>query len=49
MMAQEQVEVEFREELAQLQQNANNRHSKNPAMQQNPQFPTTDYASFYES
>ena len=37
MMAQEQVEVEFREELAQLQQ-MQQQAQQNPAMQQNPQF-----------
>ena len=37
MMAQEQVEVEFREELMQLQQ-MQQMAQQNPAMQQNPQF-----------
>ena len=37
MMAQEQIEVEFREELAQLQQ-MQQMAQQNPAMQQNPQF-----------
>jgi ribosomal protein S30 len=37
MMAQEQIEVEFREELMQLQQ-MQQQAQQNPAMQQNPQF-----------
>jgi len=37
MMAQEQVEVEFREEMMQLQQ-MQQMAQQNPAMQQNPQF-----------
>ena len=37
MMAQEQIEVEFREELQQLQQ-MQQMAQQNPAMQQNPQF-----------
>jgi len=37
MMAQEQVEIEFREELMQLQQ-MQQQAQQNPAMQQNPQF-----------
>ena len=37
MMAQEQIEVEFREELMQLQQ-MQQMAQQNPAMQQNPQF-----------
>ena len=37
MMAQEQVEVEFREEMMQLQQ-MQQMIQQNPAMQQNPQF-----------
>ena len=37
MMAQEQVEVEFREEMMQLQQ-LQQMAQQNPAMQQNPQF-----------
>ena len=37
MMAQEQVEVEFREEIMQLQQ-MQQMAQQNPAMQQNPQF-----------
>jgi len=37
MMAQEQIEVEFREELAQMQQ-MQQMAQQNPAMQQNPQF-----------
>ncbi len=37
MMAQEQVEVEFREEMMQLQQ-MQQMMQQNPAMQQNPQF-----------
>jgi hypothetical protein len=37
MMAQEQVEVEFREEMIQLQQ-MQQMAQQNPAMQQNPQF-----------
>ena len=37
MMAQEQVEVEFREEMMQLQQ-MQQQAQQNPAMQQNPQF-----------
>jgi len=37
MMAQEQVEVEFREEIMQLQQ-MQQQAQQNPAMQQNPQF-----------
>jgi len=37
MMAQEQVEIEFREEIAQLQQ-MQQLAQQNPAMQQNPQF-----------
>ena len=37
MMAQEQIEVEFREEMMQLQQ-MQQQAQQNPAMQQNPQF-----------
>ena len=37
MMAQEQIEVEFREEIMQLQQ-MQQQAQQNPAMQQNPQF-----------
>jgi len=37
MMAQEQIEVEFREEMMQLQQ-MQQMAAQNPAMQQNPQF-----------
>jgi hypothetical protein len=37
MMAQEQIEIEFREELMQLQQ-MQQQAQQNPAMQQNPQF-----------
>ena len=37
MMAQEQIEVEFREELQQMQQ-MQQQAQQNPAMQQNPQF-----------
>ena len=37
MMAQEQIEVEFREEMQQLQQ-MQQMAQQNPAMQQNPQF-----------
>ena len=37
MMAQEQIEVEFREEMTQLQQ-MQQMAQQNPAMQQNPQF-----------
>ena len=37
MMAQEQVEIEFREEMMQLQQ-MQQQAQQNPAMQQNPQF-----------
>ena len=37
MMAQEQIEVEFREEMMQLQQ-MQQMAQQNPAMQQNPQF-----------
>jgi hypothetical protein len=37
MMAQEQIEVEFREELAQMQQ-MQQMAQQNPAMQQDPQF-----------
>ena len=37
MMAQEQVEIEFREEIMQLQQ-MQQQAQQNPAMQQNPQF-----------
>ena len=37
MMAQEQVEIEFREEIQQLQQ-MQQMAQQNPAMQQNPQF-----------
>ena len=37
MMAQEQIEIEFREEIAQLQQ-MQQMAQQNPAMQQNPQF-----------
>ena len=37
MMAQEQIEVEFREEIQQLQQ-MQQMAQQNPAMQQNPQF-----------
>ena len=37
MMAQEQVEVEFREEMMQLQQ-MQQQAQQNPQMQQNPQF-----------
>jgi len=37
MMAQEQIEIEFREEIMQLQQ-MQQQAQQNPAMQQNPQF-----------
>jgi hypothetical protein len=37
MMAQEQIEVEFREEIQQMQQ-MQQQAQQNPAMQQNPQF-----------
>ena len=38
MMAQEQVEVEFREEMAAITTNTTTWRKQNPAMQQNPQF-----------
>ena len=48
MMAQEQIEVEFREEMQQLQQ-MQQMAQQNPANAAESAVPTTNYAGFYES